>query len=130
MIYLIDFEIKAKTPIIKKANANIHLAFAPNIDRIFKRLKSDDIVFSFNYKDSQGFKKLYSSGIKTYPSKELNQLCSNRIKCVDFIDSFSKFKMNREVVENGYGRIYLKDGFVYKVGNNHQDPYPFRPGTV
>lgn len=125
MLYLIDFEMKAKAAIVKRANPDIHFTFATQIHRIFKKLLPSDIVFAFNYKDSQGFEKLYSTGIKTYPSKSLNQLCSDRISNVQFIDSISKFKMNREIL-NDVGRIYLKDGFVYKVGSYHQGQSKYR----
>lgn len=126
MIYLIDFEIKAKSAIIKRANSDIHFTFATQIHRIFKKLLPIDIVFAFNYKDSQGFEKLYSTGIKTYPSQQLTQLCSDRIANVEFIDAVSKFPMRREIIKDTWRKLYLKDGFVYKVGNDHQGQSKYR----
>jgi hypothetical protein len=128
MLYLIDFEIKAKAAIIKRTDPDIHFTFATQIHRIFKKLLPSDIVFAFNYKDSQGFEKLYSEGIKTYPSQQLTQLCLDRIVNVEFIDSVSKFPMQREIIKDAWRKLYLKDGFVYKVGNDHQGQSKYRKG--
>lgn len=112
MIHLFGIDINTRVKLITEFGNKIR--FYSDCNKI-KPEENDLVIFS----DYRFRKTLLKYSCEMLPSKEMVNLITDRIDQLNILDKITKYPLKRNCYKKFTGKIYLKEGFIYKVGNEH-----------